>query len=215
MNVGGCQSGNIMHKLKQTAYTNLLRLGWLYKSACIIARWIPFVVRIEANKNVNWYLTLLLRGDMKGESGCISAFIADVYAAHVENMSCNTNASQQFVLYAGYVSTKWTALFSTWANAKNHCRSLLGIHACFFYFGMMHALFCFGMKRLLPSSYSKPKQKRWQGCFETTQGLALMHQHKPAKPVFDWAARLHHSWQRAAAPAVGSSATAQSTIWGC
>lgn len=34
--------------------------------------------------------TLLLRGDMNGESGCISAFMADVYAAQVENISCSS-----------------------------------------------------------------------------------------------------------------------------
>lgn len=33
--------------------------------------------------------TLLLRGDMKGESGCTSAFMAALYAAHVENISCS------------------------------------------------------------------------------------------------------------------------------
>ena len=45
------------------------------------------------------------------------------------------------------------------------------------YFGMMHALCCCGIKHLLLSSYSKQKQNQCQGCLESTQGSALMHQH--------------------------------------
>ena len=69
-------------------------------------------------------LTLLLRGDMKGEYGCMSAFIADVYAAHVENMSCKPNASHFFVLYAGCVSTQLPAPAQHLTKCHNGTRML-------------------------------------------------------------------------------------------
>lgn len=56
-------------------------------------------------RGVMLFHTLLLRGDMKGESGCMSAFIADVYAAHVENISCKTSPPQCRVQGARYQAT--------------------------------------------------------------------------------------------------------------
>lgn len=77
-----------------------------------------------SRKGVMLFHTLLLRGDMKGESGCMSAFIAEVYAAHVENISCRTSPLQLCVQ-----GTKLPMMYSVWVCATLH-------------YEIMPALFC-------------------------------------------------------------------------
>lgn len=48
----------------------------------------PTALNSICNRQQGARLTLLLRGDRKGEPGCMSALMAAVYAAHVVNISC-------------------------------------------------------------------------------------------------------------------------------